>query len=140
MIGLQYPSKDIYFAYSALKSGQADRRTAALDFMDNVLRVDLKSIILPLLEEGSTGHLVTGAAERFGIQITGVDEAVKLVLEGSDSWLRACALYEVGRRNMTEMIEICRRLASEGDALVRETADWALGRLQRGSASAVVVS
>ena len=130
LIGLQYPQKDIYFAYSALRSEQRDRRAAALDFIDNVLRADLKSIILPLLEEGSTGHHFNRAAERFGIEISGTEDALKLVLEQSDSWLTACALYEVGRRNMTQMLETCRRLAQEGDSLVRESAGWALGQLE----------
>ncbi len=134
LIGLQYPQKDIYFAYSAVRGDHAGRRTAALEFMDNVLRADLKSAILPLLEDGPTDHLIDQAARRYAIQVGGTQDALRLVLAQSDSWLTACALYEIGARNLTEMIENCRQLTRHNDFLVRESADWALGRLGREAA------
>ncbi len=129
LTGLQYPQRDIYFAYSAIRGDHVGRRTAALEFMDNVLRADLKSIILPLLEDGPTDHLIDQATRRYAIRISDIQDALHLVLRQSDSWLTACALYEIGVRNITEMIESCRGLTRHRDSLVRESAYWALGRL-----------
>ncbi len=129
LIGLQYPQKDIYHAYTALRGTQSDRRAAALEFMDNVLRPDLKSVILPLLEEASTEHLIDRATTRFGIRVTSVEDSLRLLLERSDSWLKSCALYEIGTRGLGQLADACRRLAVDGDALVRETAQSALRQL-----------
>ena len=129
LIGLQYPQKDIYHAYTALRGTQSDRRAAALEFMDNVLQPDLKSVILPLLEEASTEHLIDRATTRFGIRVTSVEDSLRLLLERSDSWLQSCALYEIGTRGLGALADACRRLAVDGDALVRETAQMALRQL-----------
>ncbi len=130
LIGLQYPQKDIYFAYSAIRGDHVGRRTAALEFIDNVLKADLKSIILPLLEDEPTDHIIDQAARRYAIRIGDIQDALNRVLEQSDSWLTACALYEIGVRNIDEMIESCRRLTRHNDSIVRESAYWALGRLE----------
>ena len=129
LLGLRYPQQDIYFAYTALRGNHRNRRTAALEFMDNVLRQDLKSIILPLLEETSSERLGAGAAEHFGIRIGSIEESLRRIIEDRDSWLKSCALHEIGNRRMTQMEELCRRLAEGSDALVRESALWAVARL-----------
>ena len=136
LIGLQYPQKDIHDAYAALRSSRPDRRTAAIEFMDNVLRADLKSIILPLLEEASSEHLIDRAALQFGIQVDNTEDSLRLILEQPDSWLKSCALYEIGSRGLIQLADVCRRLARESDEMVRETAQWTLGRLEWGPAGA----
>ena len=52
-----------------------------------------------------------------------------MLLERSDSWLKSCALYEIGTRGLGQLADACRRLAVDGDALVRETAQLALRQL-----------
>ena len=129
LIGLEYPQKDIYDAYTAFRGNRSDRRAAAIDFMDNVLRPDLKSIILPLLEEASTERLLDRGATRFGIRIDGVEASLTLLLEQPDVWLKSCALYEIGTRGLVGLADSCRQLAVDGDAMVRETALMALRQL-----------
>ena len=85
LIGLQYPQKDIHDAYAALRSSHPDRRTAAIEFMDNVLRADLKSIILPLLEEASSEHLIDRADLQFGIQVNNTEDSLRLILALPDN-------------------------------------------------------
>ena len=132
LLGLRYSQQDIYSAYIALRGSHRDRRIAALEFMDNVLRQDLKSIVLPLLEETSSQRFVEGAAEHFGIRIEGIEDSLRRIIEERDSWLKSCALYEIGVRRMVQLEGLCRRMASEGDALVRESALWALAQLEEG--------
>ncbi|MBI4483855.1 MAG: hypothetical protein HY652_13335 [Acidobacteria bacterium] len=128
LLGLRYPQKDIYFAYAALKGNRADRRAAAIEFLDNLLHKNLKSIILPLLEESSAERLIDRANRLFGIQTKRREEALRLVLEQPDVWLKVCALHEVGARPVPALSDICRRLSADGEPLIRETAEWALKR------------
>ena len=59
----------------------------------------------------------------------GVEEdALRTVLEQSDTWLKACALYEVGEKQLKEFCALCEKLSLESDPLIRETAEWALKR------------
>ena len=136
LIGLQYPQEDIHDAYAALRSSHPDRRTAAIEFMDNVLRADLKSTILPLLEEASSEHLIDRAALQFGVQVNNTEDSLRLILDLPDRWLKSCALYEIGSRGFIQLADVARRLAAENDAVVQETALWALGRLEGDLADA----
>ena len=110
LLGLQYPQNDIYSAYNALRGTRADRRASALEFLDNLLHKNLKTIILPLLEEPSADRLISRASALFGIQTVGRSEALRIILNQPDVWLRACALHEIGRECLTEFLDECRNL------------------------------
>jgi ATP:ADP antiporter, AAA family len=103
LLGLAYPQKDIYSAYTALKGIRADRRSAGLELLDNVLPNNLKSIILPLLEEPSAAVLVERANSVFQIEISSREDALRALLGQADNWLATCALHEIGfgMKNMT---------------------------------------
>ncbi len=128
LLGLQYPQNDIYSAYTALRGNRADRRASALEFLDNLLHKNLKTIILPLLEEPSAERLINRASSLFGISAVGREEALRLILRQPDVWLRACALHEIGRACLTEFLDECRNLRHDSEPLVRETAEWAVQR------------
>ena len=129
LLGLQYPQKDIFFAYSALRSTQADRRASAVEFLDNVLSKNLKSLIVPLLEESSPARLIEHASRQFGIRTPGRETALRSIMEQPDSWLRACAAHEIGRAGLSSLAHMCRKAAGDGDPVVRESAEWALRRI-----------
>jgi AAA family ATP:ADP antiporter len=126
LLGLQYPQKDMYFAYNAIKGARAERRAAAIEFLDNMLHKNLKSIILPLLEESSTERLIDRASRLFGIRKRDRKDALRMILEQPDVWLKVCALYQIGDERISEMADLCRKLSSDSDPLIRETANWAL--------------
>jgi ATP:ADP antiporter, AAA family len=128
LLGLQYPQNDIYSAYNALRGNRADRRASALEFLDNLLHKNLKTIILPLLEEPSAERLISRASDLFGIQTMGRNEALRIILRQPDVWLRACALHEIGRGCLKDLMDECRNLSQDSEPLVRETAQWALQR------------
>ena len=95
LLALDYPQKEMYFAYSALESKKPDRKTAAIEFLDNVLNQKLKGIILPLLEEPSEEVLSARAEPLFGIKPLRKDDALRLLASRPDTWLKACAEYEM---------------------------------------------
>jgi HEAT repeat protein len=130
LLGLQYPMRDIYSAFSALKGTRPARRTSAIEFLDSLLRQDLRAVILPLLEESSTERLVELAVRTFGVRPRSREEALETILEQNDEWLVACALHEIGSRRITEQERRCREFMDDGRPLVRETAAWALRQLE----------
>jgi HEAT repeat protein len=128
LLGLRYSQRDIYFAYSALKDPGSDRRTSAIEFLDNLLTKDLKSIILPLVEESSAERLIDYASRLYGLEPNSREEALRLILRQSDVWIKACALHEIGSTCMVDLLEICRTMAGDKEPLIRETAEWACQR------------
>lgn len=127
LLGLQYAQKDIYFAFVAWKETRADRRTAAVEFLDNLLQKPLKPLILPLLEESSVDVQLANAKSLLGIQVAVREDALRRLLALPDVWLRTCALHEIGEKRILELAGDCRALAA-ADPLIHETAAWALAR------------
>jgi HEAT repeat protein len=129
LLGLSYPQKDIYLAYAGLKGLHKARRVSAIEFLDNILQKDIKSMIIPLLEEESPERLLARAVRLFNVQIPGRDAALNALLRQPDPWLRACCLYEVGLNRIMEFVPLCRRLLKDPDPRVREMAEWSLNRM-----------
>ena len=130
LLGLCYAQKDIYSAYSALKGSGKERRASAIEFLDSLLQPDLKSVILPLVEETSTERLLERAARTFGLHPKSREEALRTVLDQKDAWLLACALYEIGTHRFLRLEDRCRELVDDSRDVVRETAAWTLARLE----------
>lgn len=128
LLGLHYSQKDIYSAYRAMKENKADARATAIEFLDSILHRDLKSILLPLLEERSAERAIQRASKVFGLEIPAPEEALQLLLHQSDRWLKSCALYEIGANKLAGLDDLCRSLGSDHDPLVSETAVWAAAR------------
>lgn len=129
LLGLIYPQRDIYFAYSALQRQDRARRASALEFLENILGKDFKPLIMPLLEEESPERLLARAARFFSLNVPAKNEALSMLLEQPDPWLRTCALYAVGSERNRDREPICRQLLRNRDPHVREMAGWALDRI-----------
>jgi CRP-like cAMP-binding protein len=99
-LGLIYPSQAIYNAYSPLHQQLThpdSSRTAlgpnALELLDNLLEPEIKRWVLPLIDDTPIETRLKHAETLWG------QKAMTLsVMEGSDSWLRACAIYTFGQK------------------------------------------
>jgi HEAT repeat protein len=132
LLGLIYPQRDIYFAYTALKGTERSKRISAIEFLDNILKKDVKNLVLPLLEEETPDRLLARGKDLFNVGVSGRNDALISLLR-HDPWLKACSLHAVGSDRIPELEPFCRRLLLDPDPRVREMADWALSRmLQRG--------
>jgi ATP/ADP translocase/HEAT repeat protein len=97
LLALGYSRREIYLAYNALTGTRADRKTAAIEFLDNVLPARLKSVILPLLEESSPEVLIVHAEQLFGIKPLNRQDALRRLASRPESWLGMCAEHELSR-------------------------------------------
>jgi hypothetical protein len=137
LLGIGYPQKDIYFAYAALKGSRKDKRIAAIEFLDNLLKKDIKRLILPLLEEDTPERLFARAVRYFNLRAPGRREALKILLQQPDPWLKACSLHTVGLERIMELEPLCRELEQDRDARVSETARWTLDRMASMNADGI---
>ena len=65
----------------------------------------------------------------FGLTIDGAGEALKYLLGSNDAWLRACAVYHIGESASEGREDVLHAARNDPDALVRQTAGHALGRI-----------
>jgi ATP:ADP antiporter, AAA family len=97
LLALGYSRKEMFLAYSALEGSRSDRKTAAIEFLDNVLSPKLKSVILPLLEESSPEVLVLRGEQLFGIKPVSREDALRQLASRPEGWLKECAEYELAK-------------------------------------------
>jgi hypothetical protein len=91
LLGLEYSQTEMQSAYLAFKT--KDRRITAIEFLDNVLTRDEKSIILPLLEQSSTAEVLQSAEN--GSACRSRHDALRLLASQPDAWLKTCALQVI---------------------------------------------
>ena len=125
LLGLRYPSKDIYTAYQGIVSPRKALRASAIEFLDNVLKGDTKRYLLPILDQVSQEELIRKGNELFGIELADAPAALRRLLDGRDPWIKACALYFAIENYPREFAADIARAAGDPDPVVKETATLA---------------
>ncbi len=137
LLGLLYPKYDLYSAYFGLQSRDAVVHANALEFLDNVLKPQLRNVLVPLLDSDVSVAQRVSLADRFiGAQVQTQEEAVAALVQSDDPWLKSCGAYAIGSlglRNLAHELESC---LTHPDPLLRETARQAKVRLAGSGASA----
>jgi AAA family ATP:ADP antiporter len=132
LLGLKYPARDIYNAYQGVTSGKAALRANAIEFLDNILDPRLKRAVLPIVEGSDSGTVPEDVRLRF--EFTSESERLEALLEVDDAWLKTCTLYAMASIGETKPLWAIRQYTGHEDPMVKETAEYALRRLQSGRA------
>ena len=129
LLGLCYPSGDMYNAYRGVVSGNTRTRAGAIEFLDNMLGSDIKSFILPILEQDTPGDAVEQGQKQFNIQIKSFENALEHLVRGDDPWLKACALLIIPEEKNEKLMYLVKEAVNDSDPVVCETADLVMARL-----------
>lgn len=127
LLGLRYPAKQIHAAYLALSHRRSDEFAAALDFLDNILEHDLKSVLVPMMD--GSPHLLDIGREHFGVEVPSLEVAIRQQIRAADTWLKACAIAAAAELKLKSLAQDVAKAAREGSpevARVAETASAAL--------------
>ncbi len=126
ILGLSYPPSDIYSAYLGIVSTKQTQRASAIEFLDNLLKSNIKRYLFPILDESSAERVIRKGEELFGIRVATREEALENLIKGRDTWLRTCAIYCV-KDDLTDRLRAAvESAARDSDPVVRETAKLVL--------------
>jgi AAA family ATP:ADP antiporter len=130
LLGLLASQDDLHSAYVGLQSTDTVVRSNALEFLEHVLRPQLRSLVVPLVDRQVTEKERIDLANRLvGAPVESVEQALGALLGSEDSWLKACAAYAVGNLQIDALHSELDRWANHADPLVRETVRAAQRRL-----------
>jgi HEAT repeat protein len=131
LLGLLYPHLDVHSAYLGLQSKNVSVHDNALEFLDNVLRPQLREMLVPLLDGKITVHERAHLAQRLvHTRIENQEQAVAALVTSDDPWLRSCGAYAVGAFGLKSLEGQLNRCLNDSDPLLRETARVAKLRLE----------
>ncbi|RMI27462.1 MAG: hypothetical protein D6681_00625 [Calditrichaeota bacterium] len=126
LLGLLYPLRDIYSAYLGIISNDKPLRASGIEFLDNLLSRQLKTYVMPLLEQQSSEELKRRGRRLFQLDLDDPEKALSYLIQNNDPWLKACAIYVapiIGRDRFNSLIESARK---DSNPFVQEAAARAL--------------
>ena len=131
LLGLLYPHLDLHSVYFGLQSKNATVYDNALEFLENVLKSQLRGILVPLLDGKVSPKQRAVIAERFvRARVGNREQAVAELLASDDPWLKSCGAYAIGTFSIKSLEEELGQCLEHPDPLLRETARVAKSRLQ----------
>ncbi len=92
LLGLKYPPVEMYSAYKGIRSRDTDVRMNAMEFLDNVLDINLKNSLMPIIETGSL-LLAEGMVPPPEDDIPEEFDSYVSLLQGQDDFLKEKTLY-----------------------------------------------
>jgi AAA family ATP:ADP antiporter len=130
LIGLIFEGTGVYDAYVGLRSANAAVRANALEFLDNVLKPELRRVLVPLLDSQiSMEERMTMANRLVGAPLETTEQAVSTLLASEDPWLRSCGVYAVGVLHLHKLEPELHKFGTAADPALRDSVQTALQRL-----------
>jgi len=130
LLALIFPPDDIYNAYRRIIGGNPELHSSAVEFIDNLLEPNLRKHIIPIIEYDSVERLIDNLTEIQGPSISSSDDYRKILLNGSDTWLKVTALYLIAQSGQSQWLPIIGNLKMNGIPIISETAEYAFRRLK----------
>jgi hypothetical protein len=131
LLALLHPHLDVHSAYLGLQSKNVSVHDNALEFLDNVLKAQMREMLVPLLDGKVTVSERARLAQRVvHTKVENREEAVAALISSDDPWLRSCGAYAVGAFGMKSLERELDRCLTDPDPLLRETARAAKQRLE----------
>jgi AAA family ATP:ADP antiporter len=123
LLKLMRPNQDLHSAYVGVQSKNRVVHDNALEFLENILGPQLRSLLVPLLDgDVTTGQRVALATRVLGTSISSLAEAIESLLISEDPWLRSCAAYVIGALRLDGYSSQLSQMAADSDPLLKEAA------------------
>jgi len=126
LLGLVYPPKDIFYAYQGYVSGKRNLQVNSVEFLDNLLKRDVKKYVLPILEDLPAESIAAKADELFKVGVDNIEDALENLIGGLDVWLTCCALYHAAEYDNARLKSLISDMTKNSDPLIAETANLAM--------------
>jgi AAA family ATP:ADP antiporter len=121
LLGLKYAPRDMLNAYLGLKSNRHNLRANAIEFLDNILRADLKKTLIPMVETPLTDARLPSNQKYCGLSMPDEFESIDTLLHGDDAWLKACSVYFLAIVCDDRFTHIIKELEDAQESIVKET-------------------
>jgi AAA family ATP:ADP antiporter len=130
LMALLFPHAGLHDAYVGVRSANPIVRANALEFLDNVLKPELRHVLVPVLDSQVTVQERIELANRLvGAPLENAQQAVVTLLASDDPWLRSCAIQAVGTLQLRTLAPELKRYEASNDPLVRQAVVVARARL-----------
>jgi hypothetical protein len=130
LMAIRWPRFDVESAYVGVMAEDTRVKANALEFLEAVLKPQMRTLVLPLLDPQVTREeRVRLANQVLGTRVDSREDAVAALVASADPWLRSCGAYAIGALGLTRLTGELDRLDTASDPHLRETVRQARARL-----------
>jgi AAA family ATP:ADP antiporter len=130
LMALLFEGPGLHDAYVGVRSTNQTVRANSLEFLDNVLKPELRRVLVPLLDSQVTVDERIGLANRLvGAPLETAEQAVGTLLGSEDAWLQSCAVYAIGALQLHGLEGELRKFETSTNPVFRDAAQAAKQRL-----------
>lgn len=133
ILGFIYPKEVLLQCRLNYKSNSKEQKAYAVEMIDNIVSIEMKKIILPILDDISLHKKTLSYSDEFKQKEYKEKDFFKNVLEDDTSFLilKISLLYEIGQNRKSEYLSIVQKLAKHKNNIVQETAMWTLSQFNQ---------
>ena len=107
MLGLKYPSEEILQIYEGIREKNTEVKSAAMEYLESLLELNLKKIIMPVVE---MAFLEIGERTLSGVKmrLPSDIECFEKLLRGKDTRVKLAVLYlieQLGDKKFSPLVE-----------------------------------
>ena len=122
LLKMLFPQHDLHAAHIGLRSELKRVRDNSIEFIESLLRPELRSLLLPLIDHSVTvRERIALARQHVGTEVASAAEAVKMLIHSGDPWLKSCAAYTIGAMGLRSLESELESLVTDADPLLLET-------------------
>lgn len=131
LMSLRFPEHDLHSAHAGLEAENPAVRANAIEFLDNILKPEIRSLVVPLFDgQVSIAERVRLARRFVGAEAPTPAQAVAILAASPDPWTRSCAAYAIGALSLTALAPDLERWTADPDPALRDAARRALETLR----------
>ena len=121
LMALLFPQTGLHDAYVGVRSSNTAVRADALEFLENVLKPELRHVLVPLLDSHVTlDERIELANRMVGAPLENAQQAIATMLASEDPWLKSCAISAIGTLQLRSLVPQLKEHESSSDPLVRQ--------------------
>ncbi len=123
LLSLLYPAKDVHYSYLGIIGDNKTQRASAIEFLDHILQKDIKTLLIPVLDQNMAEKINWRAQKLFSREISDKETALAALINQSDAWIKSCAIYNIDETAPAALKELVQNAQNHPDKIVRETAN-----------------
>ena len=134
LLKLRFPHQDLHSAYVGVQSTNPVVHDNALEFLENILSPQLRTQLVPLLDSAvPTRERVALAHQMLSARPPTPTEAVRMLLQSDDPWMKSCGVYAIGALGLKALLPELAALEAAQDPLLREAVKQARAKVLGGA-------
>ena len=129
-LGIKYPPNDVDPILETIRNGKEEQRIHAIEFLDNILDMQLKKELIPVAESVLVDANSEEKIKKLNLKVLSETECYNELLQRKDSKLKSSVLYLIEKSNDTKFNPLLQMvLVKETNERIRKRAEEILKKL-----------